>query len=74
MTQKAFNKEVSRLLRDFENRMRAALGRAGPNDRDARKRVRQLKTEWKETYGTYYVGEYTVKHHFRKIPKRRARA
>ncbi len=68
MTQKQFDRAVDGLLKDFASKLRQAL--AIKSETVSRKAVRALKTEWKEEHGTYYVGQYTVKSHFRKIPAR----
>jgi hypothetical protein len=66
-----FNRKLTLLLRDFERRMRAAVSGA-QTEREQRKRAKEVKREWKEAHGTYYVGTYTVHAHFRRIPRRAA--
>lgn len=66
---KAFNRQLAQMLRDFRRRMDAAL--AVPDPRLMRARVKAVKQEWKVEHGTYYVNTYTVQAHFRRIPSRK---
>lgn len=56
------------VLRNVRRRIER-LGELPPAEQ--RKRLRILKAELKTDYKMYYVEEYTVKRHLRRLPKRR---